>query len=275
MRKTFLSIAVVAAALVLSHVVTADEAAPGASAGTGATSEKATRPSDPADPSAKSAHADRGEPQRGHPGRPDPKKLFAKMDKDNDGKLTVEEFTEGLKEVHKTMMEHRGQRGRMAWQMPRGPMYNMMPPRGGPGMWMDGMGPGPRGEQGPGMRGPGADRRGAGWSEGWGGREGRGPGPQWRGEGGAPSDRPRMEGRGPDGRRGAGRAESWGGSEGRGPGPQWRGEGGAPSDRPRMDGRGPDDRREGRPDQDKSIKERLAHLRAQLDALEADVKAEK
>jgi hypothetical protein len=57
------------------------------------------------------------------------KELFAKLDKDKDGKLTLEEFTEGMERLHKEMAKERG------------PGPGMPPPFGRPGMMRDG-GPG-------------------------------------------------------------------------------------------------------------------------------------
>ena len=39
---------------------------------------------------------------------PDPKEVFKKLDRDGDGKLSLEEFTAGMKRFHETMMaKHR------------------------------------------------------------------------------------------------------------------------------------------------------------------------
>ena len=38
-------------------------------------------------------------------GIPDPKEVFKKLDRDGDGKLSLEEFTAGMKRFHETMME--------------------------------------------------------------------------------------------------------------------------------------------------------------------------
>ena len=73
---------------------------------------------------------------------PDLKALFAKMDKNNDGKLTVEEFTEGMKKMHEEMMAHlhaAGQIPGLGMPMPPGPMPGMPmppPPFPMPGMMM-------------------------------------------------------------------------------------------------------------------------------------------
>ncbi len=84
---------------------------------------------------------------------PDLKALFAKMDKNKDGKLTVEEFTEGMKKLHEEMMAHLQAAGQMPGPgipMPPGPMPGMpmpppplpmqgvMMPHSGPGPWMMG-----------------------------------------------------------------------------------------------------------------------------------------
>ena len=70
---------------------------------------------------------------------PDLKELFEKFDKNKDGKLTLEEFTEGMKQLHKGMMGHAGPWG----PMPGGPMPPPPPgpgamPPGGMGFWMMG-----------------------------------------------------------------------------------------------------------------------------------------
>ena len=58
-------------------------------------------------------HGPSGIPHGGPLGKePDLKALFAKMDKNKDGKLTVEEFTEGMKKLHEEMMAHCMQRAR-------------------------------------------------------------------------------------------------------------------------------------------------------------------
>jgi hypothetical protein len=74
-----------------------------------------------------------GFPQEGSLGKePDLKTLFAKMDKNKDGKLTVEEFTEGMKKLHEEMTAHLQAAGHMpgpGMPMPPGPMPGMpMPP---------------------------------------------------------------------------------------------------------------------------------------------------
>ena len=87
-------------------------------------------------------------PHGGPPGKePDLKALFAKMDKNNDGKLTVEEFTEGMKKMHEEMMAHlhpAGQIPGLGMPMPPGPMPGMPmpPPFPMPGMTMPHAGPG-------------------------------------------------------------------------------------------------------------------------------------
>ena len=83
---------------------------------------------------------------------PDLKALFAKMDKNKDGKLTVEEFTEGRKKLHEEVMRTCKQRARCrarntdasrsdAWMPmppPPLPMQGVMMPHSGPGPWMMG-----------------------------------------------------------------------------------------------------------------------------------------
>lgn len=118
-------------------------------------------------------HVPSGFPQVGPLGKePDLKALFAKMDKNKDGKLTVEEFTEGMKKLHEEMMAHLQAAGQMpgpGMPMPPGPMpgmpmppppfamqgvtmpppfpmSSMMMPHVGPGPWMMGRPmPGPHG----------------------------------------------------------------------------------------------------------------------------------
>jgi hypothetical protein len=98
-----------------------------------------------------------GRPYGGPLGKaPDFKKLFAEFDKDKDGKLTLEEFTEGMKRLHKTMMERARPKGPMAGgPMPPPPMPGMMP-QWGPGSWWMMGGPMP-GWQGPAPRPGGAE----------------------------------------------------------------------------------------------------------------------
>jgi hypothetical protein len=119
MRKVLWSLALVAAAFVLPQIAMAAE------------SEKAGK-------------ADKPGPKF------DLKEMFQKMDKDKDGKLTVEEFTEGMKELHKAMMEHHGPMGPMpGGPMPPPPPMFGMAPHGGPSSWwmmggsIPGQGPGP------------------------------------------------------------------------------------------------------------------------------------
>ena len=105
-------------------------------------------------------HVPSGSPQVGPLCKePDLKALFTKMDKNKDGKLTVEEFTEGMKKLHEEMMAHlqaANQMPRPGMPMPPGPMPGMpMPPpfpmpgivmpHAGPSDWMMGRPtPGPR-----------------------------------------------------------------------------------------------------------------------------------
>lgn len=77
--------------------------------------------------------APHGMPHAGPAGRiPDPNELFHRFDKDNDGNLTLDEFTEGMKQLHKEISEHAR------------PMAGMP----GPGRPMEHWGPGPAGPQG-------------------------------------------------------------------------------------------------------------------------------
>ena len=89
-------------------------------------------------------HGPNGPPHGGPRGpMPDPKELFEKMDKDKDGKLSVEEFTEGMKRVHEAIKGHFHPMGPMPGfgmpMPPPGPMPGgmMMPPQG-PGPMMQG-----------------------------------------------------------------------------------------------------------------------------------------
>lgn len=53
---------------------------------------------------------------------PDLMELFEKFDADKDGTLTPDEFTEGMNQLHRRMMEHaRPMTGRMSEPMPFGP----------------------------------------------------------------------------------------------------------------------------------------------------------
>jgi hypothetical protein len=88
-------------------------------------------------------HGPSGIPHGGPLGKePDLKALFAKLDQNNDGMLTVEEFTEGMKKLHEEMMAHLQQSGQMpalGMPMPSGPMPGMPmppPPFPMPGMMM-------------------------------------------------------------------------------------------------------------------------------------------
>jgi Ca2+-binding EF-hand superfamily protein len=101
-----------------------------------------------------------------HGKRPNPKELFEKFDTDKDGKLTLDEFTKGMEQLHKTMMEHARPKG----PMPGGPGFPMM--QGGPAgpmpppFQMPGMMPPRQWWPGPGMMGggqPGAPMFGPGW----------------------------------------------------------------------------------------------------------------
>jgi hypothetical protein len=120
-------------------------------------------------------HGPPGPPHDGPRGKaPDLKELFGKFDKDKDGKLTQDEFTEGMKQMHKAMTEHAGPRGPMPGcpmqggpmqggpMPPPPPMFGMMPQHGGPGPWMmggpmpgsHGNNPCPAGGECPHMKGP-------------------------------------------------------------------------------------------------------------------------
>lgn len=81
-----------------------------------------------------------GPPQGGPQGKaPDLKELFEQFDKSKDGTLTQEEFTEGMKQLHKTMMEHARPMAGMPGQ--GGPMPHRGPGPGMRGRPTDGDGP--------------------------------------------------------------------------------------------------------------------------------------
>ena len=105
-----------------------------------------------------------GPPHDGLLGKaPDLKELFEKFDKNKDGKLTLEEFTEGMKQLHKDMLEHAGPWGPMpGCPMPPPPPGHDGIPFGGMGFWMmggpmpggHGFGPHPDGGECPMMKPP-------------------------------------------------------------------------------------------------------------------------
>jgi hypothetical protein len=100
---------------------------------------------------------------------PDPKEVFEKLDTNKDGKLSLEEFTEGMKQFEKAMREHGpmppcgapawGGPGHQFGPRPDGPGPQYGPGPGGPGPRhgheMGGPGMGGPGMGGPGMGGPG------------------------------------------------------------------------------------------------------------------------
>ena len=81
-----------------------------------------------------------GPPHGGPLGKePDFKELFTRFDKNKDGKLTLDEFTEGMKQLHKAMMAHAGPNGPMQGRpMQAPPPIPGRMPQSGPGPWMMG-----------------------------------------------------------------------------------------------------------------------------------------
>lgn len=76
-----------------------------------------------------------GKGQRpGPPHRPDPAKIFERLDTNNDKVLNLEEFTDGMKMLHQRIQRHR-----MEMAKRRGPQGQRMGPQGhqhrGPGNW--------------------------------------------------------------------------------------------------------------------------------------------
>jgi hypothetical protein len=75
-------------------------------------------------------HGPQGPPHAGPQGKaPDPKELFQKLDKDNDGNLTLDEFTNGMNQLHNEMIEHA--RPMAGMPGPNGPIAHRGP---GPGI---------------------------------------------------------------------------------------------------------------------------------------------
>ncbi|NUQ66235.1 MAG: hypothetical protein HUU20_27560, partial [Pirellulales bacterium] len=103
-------------------------------------------------------------PDMAAPKRPDPKAIFARLDKDGDQKLSVDEFAEGMKMFHSQNMAARGP------MMGRGPMG-----------FYPGLGPTPMAGRGPRMGGgpmgprPGMGRPPMAWRGAIGPRCGHGP----------------------------------------------------------------------------------------------------
>ena len=163
MRKAAMFLLTAAAVMILPRIIVADDAGKPVPPG-----PEQQGPAAPGQP----PFAAPGQPPFGIPlpppgtadKLPDFKALFDKMDKNKDGKLTLEEFTEGMKQLHKDMMEH---------ARPMGPPPVAMPlggPMPGPGnvMWIQRPMPGPGGVGGPGFApaGPGGPGGPAAWGPG-------------------------------------------------------------------------------------------------------------
>ena len=194
-----------------------------------------------------------GAPGGGSEGRSSPEgrarveEMFKRLDKNEDGKLTVEEAPEEAKARIEGMLERmgKGKDGSITREEFLGAVERMM---GG------GRGPGDRGPEGRGPegRGRGPDGRGPDGPppprDGERGPEGRGRGPEGRGPDGPPPPRdgergPEGRGRGPEGRGPDGPPpprDGERGPEGRGRGPEGRGPDGPPP--PRDGDRGPEGR---------------------------------
>jgi hypothetical protein len=132
-------------------------------------------PKSPKQPGAGAHRAQPGRPEAFH--FPDLKALFAKMDKNHDGSLSVDEFVTGMTEMHRGMREHfhgvSAEQPRQPGEQPRQPGEQPRQP-----------GEQPR-QPGPNFAG------GMGWGAGMGWPEFAGPrADHWRGPMGGPGPRP-------------------------------------------------------------------------------------
>jgi len=93
-------------------------------------------PKPPAGPATAPGSAPPARPGMQHGRGPDPKALFAMMDKNHDGSLSLEEFTDGMREAHRRTSE-RVHRFSADQPRPTGPATGRGPgPRPGPGFGM-------------------------------------------------------------------------------------------------------------------------------------------